>query len=623
MRAIHLEAAKKLAEKAEFAAIPKIIDKKVLAFENWLNGKALPFFGLHGGLLMLIYLIDHSLTYEEFFLGYPSQLAVALAVAALFCGFGIAASQFSGRAQYIPGGVAMGVCLSLMAVLVLPSGGAMAMVQFAIALVLSLTLLFFNATARVADYEFNAVWIYLPLIFLVVGQLPGNLQMFAAAALYGPAIYVKFRMQPGSGKVPLGFSALAYLTLIVSYNAGSEGVIAIMVLLVLALFVISSFRMRNVIGSSLRHFLVDAITVGLWGLLVSLVDHGFDGLIVWGIGVAAYQSALILRTLRSRSPSGRLEAHAVTKRDAHLVWLQIAALAIFGELVINSLLEQRFGIEKPYVGMLLIVAPFIWLFYRLRAPFLALSTRLLIANCLLLAAVISRQGFEERYIDRYDQQVPGSLRAVVADTWDSELMWAAFAFAVAWLATLRIPPDVEVAWWRGLIRPRHMVLVRRIVRLTVANASRIPVVGGLLSTTEAFLNWMRYASGDGRGRLSRDGLLVGVHIYAVAITVLLLRFGNNCCDVIANPALTTSLLIFGGDDLPFVIACCLWGTLLYLRGVLTQDCLARFLATVLVILPLATFNLNNTLEDTVFLAQMTMVCCFALFGFGLLRRLVR
>lgn len=595
------------------------IDEKVEVFERRLNGKILPFAGLHGTLLALVYLIEETSTVPDLALRHVLLPALAPAAAALFCGLLTAAYHFTGRARDIAGGAAVAFCLGLVAVLLLPFGGIWAALQLAAAVGLCLALLALNGAARVADYEFNTVWLYLPLIFLVVGRLSGIEQMLAAVALYGPAIYVKFGLQPASNKVPLGFSVLVFLGMIIEDNAESEGLIAAMVLLVLVLFVVYSFRMRHVAGSSYRHFLADAIIMGLWALLVSLMDLGDDStsIILWGGGVATYQGITLFLLLAGKPVTAR----AQTERDARLAWLQIAAFAIFGELVIEGILEQRFGIEKPYVGALIIMAPFIPLFRWLQAPFLALSTRLWIAGFLISAAGEAISTLERRYTEPGEGQTPDSLRADFLANWDSELTWLVFALVVALAATLRITPAFEVAWWRGLIRARHMVLLRRAARLVIANANRIAFVGGLIAAVGALFNWMRYAGSDGSGQRSRDVLLLGAHVFAVAMTVLFGRYWLGCCDVEAYPALTQTPLTFAAGDLPFVLACCLWGTLLYLRGVLTHDYLARFFATAFVVMPLATYAINNPPDDSAFLAQVTLACCFALFGFGLFRRL--
>lgn len=606
----------------------QFINEKVEVFERRLNGKILPFAGLHGTLLALIYLIEKTSAVENLALHHPLLPALALAVAALFCGLLTTAYHFTDRAYDIDGGVAAGFCFGLVAVLLLPFEEIWSVMQLVAALALCLALLILNGVRRVADYEFNTVWLYLPLIFLVVGRLSGIEQMLAAVALYGPAIYVKFGLQPASSKVPLGFSVLVFLGMIIKDNAESEGLIAVMVLLVLVLFLIYGFRMRRVARSSYRHFLADAIIIGLWAVLVTLLDISDDATsaILWGIGVAAYQGITLAMLLRGRADSGGLDARAqesrvLAERDARLAWLQIAAFAIFGELVIEGILEQRFDVDQPYVGALIIMAPFIPLFRWLQAPFLALSTRLWIAGLLMIAAGKAEKGLERRYTEPVADQTLDSLHADFLANWDSELTWVVFALAIALAATLRITPAFEVAWWRGLIRPRHMVLLRHMARLVVANANRIAFVGGFIAAVVALSNWIRYAGGDGSGQRSRDVLLLGAHVYAVAMTVLFARYGLGCCDVDANPALTASPLTFAEGDLPFALAWCLWGTLLYLRGVLAHDYLARFFATAFVVMPLVTFAINNTLDDSAFLAQVVLVCCFALFGFGLFRRL--
>ncbi len=601
------------------------IDERVQLFERRINGRILPFLGLHGTLLALVYLIENSSAVAVLSENHALLPALTLGVPAALCSLLVASFHFTGRARDVSGGTAVACCLGLLTALLLPFDGALAALPLSAAVALCLMLLALNATGKVSDYDFNTVWLYLPLIVLVVGRPSGVEQMIVAIAVYGPAIYVKFGLQRAANKVPLGFSVLVFLSLIIEDNGESEGLIAAMVLLVLALFVVSSFRMRHVTGSSYRYFLADTIIMGLWAVLVGLMGHDDEStsIFVWGLGVAAYQGLAFLLLARKQGMGDSHEARALTERDARLVWLQIATVTIFGELVIESVLERQFGIDKAYVGLLIIIAPFIPLFCWLRTPLLALATRLWIGGCLVFAAVEASSQLAERYTVLAEGQTLEDLRAAFVDSWASELTWLVLAFLVALAATRRIAPAYEVAWWRGLIRARHVVLLRRCIRLVIANASRIAFVGGFISAAAALVNWMRYASGGATGQRSQELLLVGAHVYAVAITTLFFRYALGCCDAAAYPPLAASPLSFAGGDGTFVLACCLWGTLLYLRGVMAHDYLARFFAAAFVVTPIATFSINNTWNDTAFFAEVALACCFALFGFGLFRRLAR
>lgn len=558
MASLHDESLQDLVQRVKAPISRQSIDEKVEVFERRLNGKILPFLGLHGTLLALIYLIKSTPVVESLALGHPLLPTLTLAPIALLCGLLTTAYYFTGRV--VAGGAAVTICVALLAAL-LPLEAGLAELQLAAALALCLALLTLNGAGRVDDYEFNTVWLYLPFILLLVGRLTGIEQMLAAVTLYGPAIYLKFRVQPTSNKVPLGFSVLIFLGMIIRDNPESKWLIAIMVMLVLVLFVVYSFRLRHVTGSSYRHFLADAIIMGLWALLVGLIDSAIiDSYILWGVGVAFYQ-AITLVWLNSRLRAFPITARSATEVDARLAWLQIATIAIFTEIVLEFL--ELLGIHKSYVAILIILIPFILLFHRLQAPFLALCTRLWIAGLLVLAATEAETDLESRYIELDEGQVLYNPRADFLDNWGSELIWVAFAFLFALTATRRITPAFKVAWWRGLVRARHMVLLRRTVRLVIANSSRIAFVGGLISAVVAIFNWMRYASGGGSGQRSRDALLLGAHVYAVAMTALFGRYALGCCDVNAYPALTQTPLTFVAGDLPFVFACCLWGTLLY------------------------------------------------------------
>jgi hypothetical protein len=165
-----------------------------------------------------------------------------------------------------------------------------------------------------------------------------------------------------------------------------------------------------------------------------------------------------------------------------------------------------------------------------------------------------------------------------------------------------------------------MVLARRGLRLVIDNANRIAIIGGFIAAIAALFDWVRFAGSDRRGISSRDVMLIGVHIFAVAMTVLFTRYLLVCCDEAARSMLQSNPIYFAKEDWAYVLACCLWGTLLYVQGLLRRDTLARFFATAFVAMPLVTYAVNNTTEDSGFFAFVLLTCSFSFFLLGLLRR---
>ena len=591
------------------------IDEKVETFERRMNGKILPFLGLHGSLITLVYIFEET-DIPDWIAAVSPWLSgfVLLAIALLF-GLLTGFYQRFGKARDISGGGAIAFSLAIVAVLSLPID----QVGLVLAAAIHLLLLVLNATSQIDDYEINTVWIYLPAFFFLIAHPSGEEQLLLAVALYGPAIYVKFFRQPGVNKVPLGFSILIYLFLAIKDNAESEALISAMVLAVLVLFIYHSYRMRRLAGSSYRHFLFDAILVGLWGLLVYLVPDvdDDDKIVAWGIGVAAYQGIQIYLRFVGRQPSTRL----MEERGARLSWLQIGAVAIFGQFIVEEIMERLFGFDALYATILLIVAFFVPVYRLLQSAFLALTTRLWVAGCLVAAVIQTKKRFEWEFLVESNAETPEALRGLFLAGHVNDLILVVFALLVGLASTFRIQPEPSLAWWRGMVRARHMALVRRGVRLVIANANRIAFVGGIISAIAAMVNWMRYAGSDRGGLHSRDLILVGVHVYAVAISVLLARYWVGCCDLRTFPELEANPLVFATGDLPYVLACCTWGVALYLNGVILKDYLARFFATAFVVMPLLTYGINNSPDDASFLALVGLICCFSLVCFGLLRRI--
>ncbi len=590
------------------------ISEKVEIFERRINGKILPFLGLHGTLIALIYIVESTplpglIAPEGSLLPGLASLAVALLCSLLTFVF-----QYLKRSEDIFGGTSIAACLAMIGLLQLDLGT----LSLAAASAIYLILLFLNATARVADNEINTVWVYLPFIFLVVGEPSGPAQMVCAVALYGPAIYVKFVLQPESNKLALGFSALVFLALIIKDNTDSQGLIGAMVFLVLVLFIIYAYRMRHVAGSSYRHFVTDAIIMGLWAVLVGtlLGDASDNPLVLWGVGVALYQG-LLLAALKTRAAAG---AETAAERGARLAWLQIAAVAIFFIPLGEDLLHDALGSDGEYVAVLIIVMFFIPLFRLLQSPFLALATRLWIAGCLFIVVSDTQHDFEVDYLRPLLDETPADLRAKFLLEVDSALWLAVFALLVGLASTIRAGTVREPTWWRGLVRDRHMVLARRGARLVIDNANRIAFVGGFISAVVALFNWIRFAGSDRRGVSSRDVMLIGVHVYAVAMTVLFARYLLSCCDPEAESLLRANPLAFLQEDWPYVLACCAWGLVLYLHGIFRRDPLARFFAAAFITMPLATYALNNSVENSSFFAFVALSCCVSLFFLGLLRR---
>jgi hypothetical protein len=269
---------------------------------------------------------------------------------------------------------------------------------------------------------------------------------------------------------------------------------------------------------------------------------------------------------------------------------------------------------------LFIFASFIPVFIWLRMPLLALSTRIGIGICMLLALDALSSDLGDYLGSPDDARSEALLRSEFLAGLPGDLVWPAFVLIIGLAATLRIQPAYQIAWWRGIVRARHMALMRRGTRLVISNANRIAFVGGFISAGSALFNWIRYAGGDDSGQRSRDFMVIGSHVYAVAVTVLCLRYLFECCNVDASSVLRTDPLDFAKGDISFVIACAAWGGILYLRGVLDRDYLARFFAIGFVAAPLAMFTLENDLEDQIFLALTLLVVCATFFTFGLMRR---
>ncbi len=604
-----------LAQQAEAPIDRGSIDAKVEVFERRMNGKILPFAGLHGTLLALVYLIRETELFMDLAVRNTFLPAFVVFCIAAVCGFGVLSYRVLAGDREVPGAAALAIALAMIGALMLPwiPLGAVLAVAF------YLLLLALNAFRLAGDYEFNTVSLYLPVILLVVGGLAGAEQLIAGTALYAPAIYVKFRHQPQSNKLALGVSVLVYLAIAIEDNAETQGLIAAMVSAVLLLFIVYSIRTRHLPGSSYRHFLTDAILVGLWGVLVSTfgIDDEAVTLAVAGFGIAIYQG---IRLVQLQAQETQTSA-SLAERDARLAWLQIAAVMIFANMIIDALLEAALELEIVYPALLLVVLPFVPLYWRLQSPFLALATRLWIGGCLLGAVHETLSVFHWDYVSVTFDKTAAELRDDFLAGFGGELFWAVFALLAGMIATLRTETRVELPWWRGVVPPRPMVLVRRSARLVIANANKIAFVGGFIAAIAALFNWLRYAGGERGGLRSRDLLLLGVHVYAVAMSVLFARFLEGCCDVEAYPALEAALLSFPQYGLPYVLAFCFWGIALYLRGVILHDYLARFFAIAFVTMPLLTYGTNNSPEDAAFLAEVILICCFSLFCFGLLRRI--
>jgi hypothetical protein len=415
----------------------------------------------------------------------------------------------------------------------------------------------------------------------------------------------------------LGFGMLVFLSLVIATGGDAEALVSFLVFLALLLFVVYGFRNRHVTGSSYRYFLFDVVVMGLWATLIFTMDlSGEAPIVVWGTGVVLYEG-IAITMLAHRGVSG---AAAIAARGAHMVWIQIGCFAVFYELLVETILRDAFGVEFEFVGVLLIIAPFILFFRVLKSRFLALSTRLWIGITLAQAADTLLDKYQYQFAYNIDAAPSETLRTDLLSVYATDLIWVAFGFLIGIAATVRVPPVESIAWWRGLIWPRHMVLLRKMGRLIMANASRIAFIGGMLSAIGALLKWMQYAGGKHQGFGSRNLMLLGVYVYAVAMTNLFGRFLYYCCAVSDTTVLKSPLLEFASGDLIYVLSWCVWGLLLYLYGVFIKDYLARFFSIGFVLMPIVMYASNNTLSNESFFAQTALSCCVGLFCLGLLRR---
>jgi len=614
------ETSRRLGEAFKAPISRSSIGANIDIFERRMNGSILPFLGLHGGFLALLYLLQHNDLLIRLAIRFGTDWALGVllvGVAGAILGLDTAL-RFAAKTRRVPGAVALAQCLVAVAAIA-TFGLFQPVFALAIFIATSWALLAANAVGWVSDHEADTSLVYLPLICFVVGDFGLFLHFVTAIALYAPAVIVRFLARPQAGKLALGLSAILFLGSLLEQSDGEEGLVGLLVLAVLVTFVVHTIRVRHTTGAGLRYFIADLIVVSLWGILVTLATKDSQTLQVvdvaeiWGSGIVAFTGvAMTVGWMRGRGRAGDARAFLTPATDAHLVWLMIAMFAVTSEWIASAYDAS----SHPYIAPMTVALPFVVAALWLRAPFLAFGARLAMGIVLLNAFLVEQDRLADAVLMAGEAGTPEALYRTFLDRWDAELAWVGFVFAVAYLATVSIRPAYDVAWWRGLIRPRHAAHLRRGWRLTMDNATRIALIGGVLATLGAVLKWFGLA---GARHFSRDALLIAVHLFGAAITVLYLRFAVWCCEGPGLDRLQEPPFVFLERDIAFVAAACAWGLVLYLRGVLGGEFLARFFATAFVVAPLAGFLTNNAPEDGVFLAETAVICGLTLFCFGLVR----
>jgi len=164
----------------------------------------------------------------------------------------------------------------------------------------------------------------------------------------------------------------------------------------------------------------------------------------------------------------------------------------------------------------------------------------------------------------------------------SNFLLFATAIIIAMLIASYSRPTSQLAWWRGLIKPRHVVVIRSIYRTISDKIRTAPIIGWFFNAFLATLTSIRFIKGNNEKVSVYDFLLVILHVIAAIGTTkfsnILLLGGLSINDI------DTSLA--WSEMVSFVLSWSLWGLLLSIRGYLQSSLFFSFLGFVFLCVPI-------------------------------------
>jgi hypothetical protein len=555
--------------------------------DKLVNGQIIPRLGRHMAIIgsgFMVIGLDSSDAISYLF---------AFVAAALAGCYFVAGQTRQGNQSGLPGACAVFITASVVSagrsgdVSILPMAVAIAIPYVIISLCVA-----YNEMER-QELVFAPVYSAL-LLLLSSAVQPDALLLFVPVAIAGVLALLKIRRMGSSygllaGTLAVGAMQVAYPTL----DIVTRGIISTANIVALQLFVNYAVGPSN---SDIRNFLNQGLpALAILGTVLLLAGEPYPYWL-WPVGLAAFFVCAYAIGGRGGLPTA-------------IGWVCIAA--------IGAILLSRKGFSPESwefrAGLIatLGLAQLLYLVARhLKNRFTCdLARVLLLVGALLCVNAVFK-------VDALWRNELSDVGRETFLSWENHAFAATLSlvFLAALFAALSYSDPTQrtpISWWRGLIQPRHAVLLRTAIRGSAKAIENIPLLGGAWKALLAGGRWLRYLkSGGDRPRLADMSVLISGILLALAVVTLV--------DAALWPAYRSAQRTRFFTSIPHAVwqshtlAWTICGILLYGYGLARRQALFVFAATAFALVPVIQHIKTTDIEARgimLFTAGLTILCC--------------
>jgi hypothetical protein len=579
----------------------KTIQLRALKLDRFITETLLPFLGFHGSMIATLIL---SQTDEPVFHVASILLPATAVVLIAYFRFRGDRLELADRTRY----AAAIFCFLMVGILGLEVAGLSWPTPSAFVLVSGFLLVLCAIEARIFPAgALNAIGIYLALFLAVFWQEQGTLLpvIVYLICLVSALVYLAHRKDLSSAVGLLAGIAIVLFGEIDREDGPSAQIYLVLAVIVGAIIVYEVWA-RHGRQSDQRFFLVQGLVVVILGVSAFLVEprDGEVGMSLrWLAAVVAY--AVLMYFVRKGQGN-----------PTRVCW--VAIVAVFAVWMNFDPSDQVFHeLWLPVLLTAAIVLGLVEFSGAIGNSFVRLVAAVMTAG-LCFYLLLAVEDFSDRVLYEVRQFAPEGRSGletlesgpdlVIDNEYALHQLSLLFLSAVGFLVAVFVSQgrsfEDGLPWWRGLIRDRHIVYLRRLYRLSVNAVKSIPIIGNILSVAQTVLTSLKYIKGDG-SKLDAGDLLFGV-----ANVLLVLSIIASMKAIFIADGLTAEGEI--SDKFNFVVTVAswaVWGSVIYLWGRLIGSLYYVLLGVAFIVCPIAFKDIRTLILDNESMAAIWVLAC--------------
>jgi len=358
---------------------------------------------------------------------------------------------------------------------------------------------------------------YSALLICASGNYLGDaVALYTAVFLIGVvALYRVNKITLSYGLFAGMLVALGAQTILTETTKTSLAIISAMTIVALAVYTLRAITRDN---SNLRNFLsLSLAALLILPMIVVLTEEPYPYWL-WPLAAAAFYDAIYRIGKTSVKPMA-------------IAWI---ALTIIGAVWLTHIFgpdtdifgpSKRFGERLPALATIISAVALYVVGFTIQNRFVCNLARMLLLASGYICLMIAKQAAGS-FVEGHGATSQAEFAVLL--TWHDFGLVTAFLLALltalAVAASLSDPPPRAVtSWWRGIVKPRHAVVLRTLYRASVASLESAPILGGLFKILRNGLTKLRYLkTGGGPINFGDSTIPIVLVLFALAEIALIL-----------------------------------------------------------------------------------------------------